>query len=458
MPNVDTSGASSTQKYDFAQPAGAASSGPAPADRALKIAYIMSRFPKITETFILYEMLEQERNGHHVELFPLLRERQPVSHPEVERYLRRAHFHPFLSWKIVRANWHYFRRNPATYVKTVWEMLRGTFGSVNFFVGTLGIFPKSVRFACEMERAGVQHIHAHFCNHPAAAALIINRLTGIPFSFTAHGSDLHVERRMLDHKVRAAAFAVTISDFNKNVITDTCGGWAAEKVEVIHCGIDPEVFTPADPPAATGPIRLICVASFEEVKGHKVLVQACEILQGRGVDFVCDLIGDGPVRQEIAQQIAVSGLAARIKIHGTKPRPEVVAMLRRAHVKILPSVPTAGGKREGIPVVLMEAMAMELPVVSSRLSGIPELVESGTTGFLVPPHDAQGLADAVQKLAQDPALRRRMGRAGREKVVRDFDLRKNAAALGRLFKASAASDKQAARWPDGEAGNGQAPA
>ncbi|MGH7457228.1 MAG: colanic acid biosynthesis glycosyltransferase WcaL, partial [bacterium] len=192
--------------------------------RATKVAYIMSRFPKITETFILYEMLEQERLGMLIEIYPLLREHQPVIHPEVEALVKRAHFHPFCSMPILRANWHFIRHRPAAYFKMLVEVLRGTFGSANFFFGALGILPKAVRFAYEMQQQGIAHVHAHFATHPAVAALIVHRLTGIPFSFTAHGSDLHVERRMLDKKVAAAAFAVTVSSYNKEVMVDECGG------------------------------------------------------------------------------------------------------------------------------------------------------------------------------------------------------------------------------------------
>src|SRR5437016_1216183 len=150
-------------------------------DSPRKVAYIMSRFPKITETFILYEMLALEEFGVPVEIYPLLRETQPVAHPEAERLVRRAHFHPFISLAILRAQWHFIRRRPLAYFRLWAEVLGATWGSANFFLGALGIFPKAVRFAYEMARQGVTHVHVHFASHPAVAALIIHRLTGIPF-------------------------------------------------------------------------------------------------------------------------------------------------------------------------------------------------------------------------------------------------------------------------------------
>lgn len=395
-----------------------------------KVAYIMSRFPKLTETFILYEILALEQDGACVEIYPLLRERQSVTHPEAERLVCQAHFQPFFSFAILYAQWHFLHRAPVQYLKLWWEVLRGTFGSLNFFVGGLGIFPKAVRFAYEMERQGVAHVHAHFATHPAVAALIIHRLTGIPFSFTAHGSDLHVDRRMLDRKTEAAAFAVTVSSYNKEVMVRECGERVRNKIHIIHCGVDLEVFSAARRAhCEPGSFRIICVGSFEEVKGHRYLIEACSLLRERNVDFQCELVGDGPLRQRLEGQVLRVGLADRVHFLGRLSRRQVVGRLAEADVAVLASVPTRSGKREGIPVALMEAMASALPVIASDLSGIPELVEDRRTGILVAPGDSRGLAEALELLAGDQDLRTRLGLAGREKVAMEFDLRRNAGIL-----------------------------
>lgn len=413
-----------------------AAGAPAASARPVTIAYIVSRFPKLTETFVLNEVVALEALGVRVALHPLLRERQAVRHPEAERWTQRARFLPFVSGPILRAQLHYLRRRPRTYLGVLRDVVRGTWGSANFLAGALAFFPKSVRFAYEMDRDGVAHVHAHFCSHPALAAFVIHRLTGIPYSFTAHGSDLHVERRMLDAKLAGAAFAVTISRFNKRVMTDACGEALGAKVHVIHCGVDLEAFTVRPAERAEGPVRLLCVGSFEEVKGHRHLIDACALLRARAIDFVCDLVGEGPLRREMEQRIARLDLGDRVRVLGGRPRPEVIRMFRAADVAVLASQPTREGKREGIPVVLMEAMASGLPVVSSILSGIPELVDQESTGLLVPPADAVALADALERLARDPALRQRMGAAGRAKVAREFDLRANTTALLDLFVAT----------------------
>ena len=392
---------------------------------APKLAYIMSRFPKISETFILFEILEMEKLGASVEVYPLLREYQPVMHPEAEKICARAHFLPFVSWLIVRANLAFMLASPLRYFATLCEVLFGTIRHPNFFFGVLAYWPKAVAFAFKMKQQGIEHIHAHFCNHPTLVAFIIHRLAGIPYSFIAHGSDLHKNRTMLGKKVAASAFALTVSQFNLAVLHSACDENSRKRTRILHCGIDPEIFLPQKKNTSAGKLRIVCVASFEEVKGHTHLVEACRILRERGITFACDLIGDGPRRAAITAQIAAAHLQEQVIVHGSMKRSDVVRMLTEAEVKVLASVPTAEGKREGVPVVLMEAMACALPVISSRLSGIPELVEHERTGLLLQPGDPNELAHALEQLGKDPVLRARMGEAGREKVLREYNLKAN---------------------------------
>lgn len=397
------------------------------------IAYIMSRFPKVTETFVLYEILELERRGESVGIYPLLRQREAVAHAEAAEAVARAHYSSVLSSSVIRSNWRFIREQPLNYLRTWAEAIGGTFGNLNFLAGAIIFFPKSVAFADQMKRAGVKHIHAHFATHPALSALIIHRLTGISFSFTAHGHDVHCDRRMLPEKLAAACFAIAVSRYNRNLIAEECGLECYEKTHVVHCGVDTLFFRPAGPPLLQSPLRLITVASLWEVKGHTYLIQACRLLRERGIQFHCDFVGDGPLKAKLARQIRAAQLEDLFTFHGPQPREKVRELLQRSHVKILPSVPTADGLREGIPVALMEAMACGLPVISSRLSGIPELVDHGVCGILVPPREIMGLTDAIEQLALSPELRERMGAAGRRKILREFDLTANAETLALLF-------------------------
>ena len=185
-----------------------------------------------------------------------------------------------------------------------------------------------------------------------------------------------------------------------------------------------------------GVFRMLCVASLKEVKGHTYLVGACSRLQKAGIRFHCKLIGDGPLHRQVEQQIVRAGLREYFTLSGQQPQPVVLEAMRDADVVVLPSILASRGDREGIPVCLMEAMALERPVVSSNLSGIPELVTSGQEGLLVEQKDSCGLAKALEQLAHNPQQRVRMGAKGRQKIEREFDLRSNAGILAVLFKAS----------------------
>ncbi len=394
------------------------------------VAYVMSRFPKLTETFILYELLAVEAAGQPVELYPLLHHTEPVSHPEAIELANRAHYEPFLSSAIVASQVRALRDRPRAYLGALGALLRGTLGSANYFFGGLAIFPKVVHMALQMEAQGVRHVHCHFANHPAAAGFVIHRLTGIPYSFVAHGSDLHIDRHMLDRKVAEAAFVVAISRDNLEEIVAECGDWARERVEVIHCGVDTARLRPRTAPGDPDrPFTILCIGTLHEVKGQAVLVDACRQLRDAGVEVRVRIVGEGEDEAMLADRIAAAGLNGTVSLDGRLNRAQVIETLGEADLLVAPSVVASNGKREGIPVVLMEAMSCGLPVVASRLSGIPELVDDEVSGLLVPPGNASALAAAIRRLVEDPNLRARMGTAARARIERDFDLTTNARAI-----------------------------
>jgi glycosyltransferase involved in cell wall biosynthesis len=423
----------------------------------------MSRFPKLTETFVAGEMLAVMRHGVPVEIYPLLRggharqtagagviqklweylSAQPqreVMHPEVGALVEQAHYQPFLSWPILGANWHFLWHQPRAYLGTLWRLVRGGWGSRNYLCGGLAIYPKSVYLAHRMLRDGITHLHAHFANHPATSALIISRLSGIPFSFTAHGSDLHRDRHLLREKVAEASFVVAISNYNRQIIVEECPEQSRGKVVVIHCGVNAEVFRPCPNDESCkksdGPISILCIGTLHEVKGQRYLIEACRMLRDWRVDFALHFVGDGPDRIGLEQQVAQAGLTGRVVFHGRKNSQQIARLLRTVDILAAPSVPTSDGCCEGIPVVLMEAMASGVAVVASRISGIPELVDGEQSGLLVPPRDPLALARALQRLQGDADLRRRLGEMGREKVQREFNVDASAALLAERFRNS----------------------
>ncbi len=408
----------------------------------LRVAYVMSRFPKITETFILREMIELEKLGIDVEVFPLRREKTNLVQPDAQPYVQRAHFSPLISPSLIWANMVTFVRHPIRYLSTLATLIRANIGCRRFLLGAIVFFPKAAYFAARMRKIGIDHVHAHFASHPAAVAFAVGRLSGIPYGFVAHGSDLHRDQHMLMEKTRDAAFVVAISDYNRNMILDVAGVEFADKVYVFHCGIDPQQFSPRSSASpydqGEGPFRIVCVGTLHEVKGQTYLIQACALLAERNVDFECHFIGggvDGKALQEQTQQLH---LESKISFHGSCTSDEVVRQLRVADVLVAPSVPSRDGRREGIPVVLMEAMASGVPCIASRLSGIPELVEDQETGILTEPGDSVAIANALERIAQERSLRARFAANSIQKVNRHFSLPTNTAQLAEALATTVA--------------------
>lgn len=414
-----------------------------------RVAYVMSRFPKLTETFILFELLALREKGIEVDIHPLLRARNSsahpegaglvakilelfrtpnraaVVHPEAQKLLEHVHIRPLFSWSTLVENLMTAVTRPRRYFGALATLIRANVGSANFLLGGLTIFPKTVCMALDMERSGVEHVHAHFVNHPAAAAFVIRRLTGIPYSVTAHGADLQVDQHMLREKVAESAFMVAISEYNRNFIIEHCGPGSADKVRVIRCGVDTKTFGGARSTRTNSDFRVLCIGTLYPVKGHRFLLEACAELVRTGVTLKCHLVGDGPDRAELEQLTQQLGLEQHVVFRGSLPRTEVASEIASANVLVVPSILTPEGRREGIPVVCMEGLAGGTPVVASALSGIPELVEDGVNGLLVPPGDSAGLAAALLRLHGDPALRERLARAGRETASEICDVHRN---------------------------------
>jgi glycosyltransferase involved in cell wall biosynthesis len=408
----------------------------------MKIAYLMSRFPKITETFVLHEIMAIKQAGIAIDIYPLQRQKSSVIHPQARLLLNKVHFYPFISLAIIYSNLQFLWQHPVKYIGTFVEVLKATWGSANFLLGTLVFFPKAVKIAHQCQKSNVSHIHAHFANHPTMVAFVIYRLTGIGYSFTSHGSDLHKRQQMLAKKFNHCRFAVMISRYNKQFFEDKTGLDAGNKMPVIRCGVDMSAFAaddrkrlkPGDDKSDKQPINLLCIASLIEVKGHPFLLEACSILKGCGIAFRLNLVGDGDKRKTIEALIKRYQLEDNVVVHGALPQPQVIDLLNSADICVLTSYQTKSGSREGIPVVLMEAMACGKAVVASRISGIPELVEDNKTGLLANPTDPASIAKQLEVLIKDKALRTRMGQAGRAKVQSEFNLTTNIEQLIQWFK------------------------
>jgi colanic acid/amylovoran biosynthesis glycosyltransferase len=399
------------------------------------IAYVMSRFPYVSETFILREMTTLAEMGWPIRVYPLVLEKPKVIHPEAQPWMASGVVKsaPFVSRAVLAANLRRFTHTPGRYTALWCKVLWENRSSPNFLARAVALFPKAVWAAERMERAGVAHIHAHYATHPALFAWIIHRLTGISYSITVHAHDIYVRRAMLGVKLQEAEFIAAISEFNRRYLMDLYGEWVGEKTQVIHCGIRPQDYTPALPPRPDGRFEILNIGSLQPYKGQRYLIEACALLKARGVSFRCRIIGGGKDQPRLEQQIASAGLESWVELVGPKTQEEVARLLSETHCYVQPSIITPSGKMEGIPVAIMEALASMLPVVATRMSGVPELVRSEETGVLVPPADAQALAGALEWVYRHPQEAAQLGQRGREWVLQKFSLLPNVHLLSDQF-------------------------
>ncbi len=274
-------------------------------------------------------------------------------------------------------------------------------------------------------------IHAHWATFPSTVALALSRILDKPFGFTCHAHDIFANDHLLEEKIVAAALPVTISRFNVEWLAQQVTPRARDRLKVVHCGVDLSTF----PFRASGrlPESIVTVGRLDPIKGFDVLIDAVAELAQQGRRVQCRIIGEGPLRAEMQARIARLGIADRVTLVGAIPQAEVRAALYEASIFTLPSVVTPDGNRDGIPVSLMEAMAAGAPVVSTRVSGIPELIEDGREGLLVPPGDAPALARALAQFLDDAELGRRLSEAARAKIEREFDAALEGRKLLQLF-------------------------
>ncbi|MCP4141138.1 MAG: colanic acid biosynthesis glycosyltransferase WcaL [Chloroflexi bacterium] len=399
-----------------------------------KVAYILSRFPKISETFILREMIALQNKGFDIELYPLILEKQAVVHPEAKPWLATLHYFPWLSVDVLWANIAAFLRAPFSYTKLWGRMIFGNVSNPKFLARALLLFPKAVRMAEHMQKNDVQHIHAHFATHPALVAWIIHNLTGISYSVTAHAHDLYVKQTMLATKMQPASFVITISDFNRAFLKKHVGGQIEDKTEVVRCGIEQNIYAGNPNSFSDDRFYIKSIGSLQDYKGTRYLIEACALLLEQNIPIHCEVIGEGEMRHELEELIEELDVGAAVFLAGAKTQSEVAEALAKASCYVQPSIITETGKMEGIPVALMEALASGLPVIASDISGISELVRPEKTGYLVPEKDSLSLANVLTYIFEHSNEAKELAKVGQELVAKEYDLNINSTRVAALFE------------------------
>ncbi len=398
-----------------------------------RIAYILKMFPRFSETFILAELLELERTGVDLRIVSLKRPNDARRHADVERVRAPVRYLPLDRTAdiggMLAGHVRSFRAAPGRYLRTLGSAVtRRRWGAIRRFVQAGAV-------ADGLRSEGVTHIHAHFGSSATSVALFASGLTGIPYSFTAHAKDIYtdsVSLVALRRKLGGARFVVTVSDFNASHLATIA---SSATIHRIYNGLDLDLFRLPDRPSrrpGRDPL-VLGVGRLVEKKGFDDLIRAVATLRDRGQPVRCRIIGSGTDEARLRTQIGDLGGADRVTLDGPMPREELLALYPQADLFVAPCVVAADGNRDGLPTVLIEAMALGVPVVSTLVTGIPELVRDGVTGTLVPPADPTALADAIATTLADPVRSGSMADAGRRLVEERFDLRTNVAGLRRLF-------------------------
>jgi len=315
-------------------------------------------------------------------------------------------------------------------------------------------FLKAGYLADMLFREPVAHLHAHFATSPSLVAMFTHQLTGVPYSLTAHAKDIYVNRPdLIRAEIARAQAVVTCTDYNRRYLLSQFSSACDGKVRCIYHGLDLSQFKfraqfKFQAPGArdTGPPLILSVARLVEKKGLSNLIAAAEILRRRGRSFRVEIIGNGPLRRALQARVSELALNDRVRLLGAQPQEAVHKAYHRASVFALPCVVTANGDRDGIPNVLLEAMASGVPVVATQVSGIPELIDAERDGLLVEPNSPEKLADAIDRLLTQPELGERLASAARSKIEARFSVEDGARQLLELFRraASPAADPEAA--------------
>ncbi|MEY4412970.1 MAG: hypothetical protein RIQ53_263 [Pseudomonadota bacterium] len=406
----------------------------------LRVAYLVNQYPKVSHTFIRREILALERAG--VEVHRLAMRGWDAPTPDADDAAELQRTHHLLRGGLLPLLWATLRvaaAAPRRWLSALACTLRMGWRADRPAPVHLIYLAEACAALLWMRARGVQHVHAHFGTNSTAVALLLRRLGGPPYSFTVHGPEEFDKPEFLHlgEKMREAAFTVAITAYCRSQLMRWVDATHWPRIAIAHCALEPTFHQgPAVAPVGR---QLLCIGRLSEQKGHLLLIEAAGRLAQRGIDFNLVLAGDGELRAPIEARIAELGLAARVRITGWIGSHTVRELLLQSRALVLASF------AEGLPVVLMEALALRRPVVTTWVNGIPELVEPGVCGWTCAPGDVDALADAMQACLQaDEARLARMGEAGRERVLAAHDADIEARRLHVLMQASAGGDDLAA--------------
>lgn len=396
------------------------------------IAYLTGEYPRATDTFIQREVAALRLLGQPIVTCSIRKTgsehlvgEQQRSEAQATFYVLAAALAPLhLLWCHMKA----LVKSPRRYLKALLLALTSGDTGPKAFLYQLFYFAEAAVLADHLHRHGVRHLHNHIAKSSCSVAMITSEMSGIPYSFTLHGPDIFFapEKWRLDKKIETARFVACISHYCRAQAMAFSDPAYWSKMHIVHCGVNPDQYAAHHINSSTH--NLLFIGRLSPVKGLPVLFDALTALVPKFPELHLTLIGDGPDRAALEAMAKQLGLAPHVTFVGYQSQGAVAAKLSQTNMLVLPSF------AEGVPVVLMEAMAAEIPVVATQIAGVPELVEHGVSGFLVPPGDTSALAKSISDIWDNPALAKKMGKAGRAKIQAEFNIASESLWLHRLFQ------------------------
>ena len=399
--------------------------------QARRIGYVLKTYPRISQTFVLTEILAHERAGLDMDIFSLRRTDDSRFHASLSKVKSPV-------FQIARASSRINvvldeLRDHANQLPRLWQVVQDS-----------GADAEDLLQAAQLSRAimdrGIVHLHAHFGTVATVVARLASQITGISYSFTAHAKDIYHElvvEQELRQKLADASQVVTVSRFNVNYLRSKFGS-DASNVKLVYNGLDLNEFQFT--PYADRPPVILGVGRLVEKKGFEVLVRACGILRDRGIHFRCEIAGGGELERALQTQIARLGLQDMIHMSGPLSQEDIKDRIRGAALLAAPCIHASDDDRDGLPTILLEAMALGTPCISTPVTGIPEVVRHDDTGLMVPEGDANVLADTCQRLLEDRALGSRLVGRARKLIEERFDIDRNTGRLREAFRPVTGSD------------------
>jgi glycosyltransferase involved in cell wall biosynthesis len=406
----------------------------------MRIGYLVSQYPSPSHTFVRREVRALRGLGLEVDTFSV-RGGESLSEDDHAEEVRTCYLKTAGPAALAASVVATLAMRPTRWRAALASALRLRLPGATNALRSIAYFVEAMHLARELHRRGVTHLHNHFANPASHVGLAAAQYLGIGWSMTVHGlTDLAGPLTpLLDRKIEAARFVLAVTHAGRDQAVRAAGERHADRVHVVRCGIEVDRLPPVRrrPPGLGEPLVILSVGRLAPEKGHVGLVEAFAAAVRRGVHAKLVLIGGGPEEARIRAAIAARGVADRVELRGSQPEPVVLDAMARAHLFALSSFV------EGLPVVLMEALALELPVVAPAINGIPELVRHEDTGLLFEAGNWDALTDGLVRLARDPELAARLAAAGRLRVLSEFDVRRAVVPLARLFGAAHAAEVSA---------------